>query len=137
MIDESTVKYIVLQTSVTFFLCCPKMFSSFLAEIRCSSLKQLPNQLFSSLRSTLDVVPSQSCKVTVTIFGLMLTFRRQTGCHCLVYLDFTKVFNIVSHHILIDTLEKHRLAKWTGSLAELSGFKVSDQWHKDQLEASH
>lgn len=56
MVDESTVKHIVLQTLATFTSCCPKNFSWFLAEIRYSSLKQIAKQLFSSLKSTLHVV---------------------------------------------------------------------------------
>lgn len=35
-----------------------------------------------------------------------------------IYLDFSKAFNTVSHNILVDNLKKYDLDKWAGKLVE-------------------
>lgn len=53
-----------------------------------------------------------------SFYSEMASFVDERRVMDIVYLNFSKAFDTVSHNILIDTMTKYRLDNWTGKCFE-------------------
>lgn len=68
----------------------------------------------------------------------LIAFRDEITGWQVVYFDFSKIFDTVSHNILVDKMMKYGLDKqWVGLKTELRGSKHCASENKVQPEASH